>query len=349
MDSLRTGDQMTSFLHSRRSFLATSAVLGGRALLPGRVRGTEPERKQALVAISLDLEMARNFPRWEDTHWDFEKGNLNDETKRYASEAARRVKAHGGRVHFFLVGRALEQENVDWLKEIIAAGHAVGNHTYDHVNVKATKPEDAQFRFRRSPWLVEGQSAAQIIRENVRLTSAAMQSRLGISPAGFRTPGGFSNGLTDRPDLQKMLLDLGFKWVSSKYPSHPNSKPGEEPTEATFDGIVAAQESAQPFVYPGGLIEVPMSPISDIGAFRNGRWKLEHFLEAIRRSLDSVIERGAVFDLLSHPGCLYSMDPEFRAVELICDLVNRAGERARFATLDEIAEMTAKRNAASAR
>ena len=45
--------------------------------------------------------MARNFPTWETTRWDYEKGNLNDETKRYAVEAARRVKAHGGVIHFF--------------------------------------------------------------------------------------------------------------------------------------------------------------------------------------------------------------------------------------------------------
>ena len=55
---------------------------------------------------------------------------------------------------------------------------------------------------------------------------------------------------------------------------------GKEPTREVYDGIVKAQAQAQPFAYPGGLIEVPMSPISDIGAFRNGRWKLEWFLEA---------------------------------------------------------------------
>jgi len=117
------------------------------------------------------------------------------------------VKARGGVVHFFLVGRALEQENVDWLKEILAGGHSIGNHTYDHVNVKATKPADTQFRFQRSPWLAEGKSVAEIIRENIRLASAAIKSRLGSDPNGFRTPGGFPNGLTDRPDVQQMLLD----------------------------------------------------------------------------------------------------------------------------------------------
>jgi len=46
----------------------------------------------------------------EDTHWDYEKGNLNAATKNYALEAARRVKAHGGVIHFFAVGQVFEQE-----------------------------------------------------------------------------------------------------------------------------------------------------------------------------------------------------------------------------------------------
>jgi hypothetical protein len=328
---------MTMHRWSRRSILTSATALGGSAFLPSRARGANEERKQALVAITLDLEMVRNFPQWESTHWDYEKGNLNEETKRYAVEAARRVKAHGGVVHFFLVGRALEQEDVGWLKEIIAEGHSIGNHTYDHVNVKAANPLKAQFRFRRSPWLVEGQSAQEVIGENIRLASAAIQSRLGVAPTGFRTPGGFRDGISDRADLQKMLLELGFKWISAKYPGHPISKPGEEPTASIFDAIVKAQVEAQPFGYPSGLIEVPMSPISDVGAFRSGRWKLDHFLKAVRLGLEWCLANGAVYDFLSHPACLYAMDPEFRAIELICETVKRTGDRAAFANLDEIA------------
>jgi hypothetical protein len=321
---------MKAPVYSRREFLAASAALTGGALLSAKARGAVP--KPAMVAISLDLEMVRNFPRWEDTQWDYEKGNLDETVKRYAVEAARRVKARGGRVHFFLVGRALEQESVDWLAELLAAGHLIGNHTYDHVNVTAQRPQDIQFRFVRAPWLIAGRSPAEVIRENIRLTTAAMQSRLGIAPVGFRT------GLTDRSDLQKMLLDLGFTWVSSKYPTHPTGKSGEEPGPDVFKGIAEAQAEAQPFVYPSGLIEVPISPASDVAAFRTGRWKLEHFLQSIRTGVGWAIERGAVFDFLSHPACLSAMDPEFRAIDLLCDLIAQAGDRARFATLQDIAD-----------
>ncbi len=327
---------------SRREFLHRAAVAGAAAMAPtllAQNRNSEGSLKKAAIAISLDLEMARNFPAWEDTHWDYEKGNLTDTTKRYAVEAARRVKAAGGVVHFFLVGAALEQEDVSWLKEIASMGHSIGNHTYDHVYLLAQKPEEIQFKFKRAPWLIEGRKVSEVIRENIRLTNVALKSRLGIDAAGFRTPGGFADGLRGREDLQRMLLDLGFKWVSGKYPAHPNSEPpGTPPTEKIIEGIVKAQAAAQPFVYPTGLIEIPMAPISDIGAFRNGRWQLEDFLKATERSLNWTIEHGAVFDFLSHPAVLSAKDPEFRTIDLICRLVKQAGDRAEIVSLDTIAE-----------
>lgn len=323
-------------LPTRRHFLAASAAAGAGILAAKISRAAEPAQK-AQIAITLDLEMSRNFPVWEEMRWDFEKGNLNDETKRYTVEACRRVKNHGGVLHCFSVARVCEQENVDWLKEIVAAGHPLGNHTYDHVNVTATRLEDIQFRFKRSPWLVEGRTPAEVIRENIRLANVALKTRVGIDPAGFRTPGGFATGLVDRPDIQKMLLELGFTWVSSLYPPHPVGEPGREPTAEVFAGIVAAQAKAQPFVYPTGLIEVPMNPISDVGAFRNGRWKLESFKEAIRQGVQWAIDHGAAFDFLSHPSCLYVTDPKFETIEMICQMVDKAGDRAELVDLNALA------------
>ena len=218
-----------------------------------------------------------------------------------------------------------EQENLDWLRQLAADGHHIGNHTYDHVNVLATRPEDVQFRFKRAPWLTAGQSVQQTIAENIRLTTVAIRERTGIAVDGFRTPGGFANGLIDRPDIQKMLLAQGFDWASCKYPAHPNSEPGVEPSEAILSGIVAAQSAAQPFLYESGLCEIPMSPASDINAFRSGRWKLDWFLESVRRGLNWSIENRAVYDFLGHPSCLYVADPEFRTIDLICELVDEIG------------------------
>ncbi|MEX0819410.1 MAG: polysaccharide deacetylase family protein [Pirellulaceae bacterium] len=324
----------------RRDWLqsATGLCLGGVVGLGANPRAaTSAEPGKARIAITLDLEMSRNFPRWEDTHWDFEKGNLDDAAKKYAVVAGQRVKACGGQVHYFCVGRVLEQPDVSWLQEIAAAGHPVGNHTYDHVNVLARSNAELQFRFQRAPWLIEERSPAEVIHNNIRITTLALQQRTGIENRGFRTPGGFRTGLHGREDLQEMLLGLGFKWVSSLYPAHANTGPHEEPTAAVYDSIVQAQARAQPFVYPTGLVEVPMSPISDIGAFRTGRWKLEWFLEAVRRAVTWAIEQKAVFDFLAHPSCLGVVDPQFQTIDLICELVKAAGDSAEFANLDQIA------------
>ncbi|MBX9787371.1 MAG: polysaccharide deacetylase family protein [Pirellulales bacterium] len=351
---------------SRRQFFERSLAAAAAGSLVGHLpslaappaSAAQPAARfgdEALVAITLDLEMSRNFPEWDVTHWDYEKGNLDEATKRYAREAARRVKARGGVIHFFAVGRVFEQPDAAWLKEIVDEGHAVGNHTYDHVNVKAQNLSDVQFRFQRAPWLVAGRRPAEVIAENIRLTNLALKERLGIAPAGFRTPGGFNNGLADRPDIQQMLLDLGFQWVSSQYPAHdlgarpaagnPGAKAGAPPVatpdEAVFDSIVAAQAAAQPFVYPSGLIEVPMSAASDVTAFRSGRWPLESFLEATRRGLTWCLEHGAAYDFLAHPSCLGVVDPEFKTIDLICDLVAQAQQPARIVSLETIAARVA--------
>lgn len=334
---------------SRRAFLAGCGAAATGTIWPRpAIIGAEPRQPElapegpetagkALVAITLDLEMSRHYPRWEDTHWDYEKGNLNEPTKAYALAAAKRVAEYGGRIHFFVVGRVLEQESIDWLVDLHRAGHPLGNHTYDHVNVTATELDQVQFRFARAPWLVAGREPREVIAENIRLASAAIKARLGVVPAGFRTPGGFSGGLADRVDVQDMLLAQGYTWVSSQYPAHAMPPAGERPGAVAWQAIVAAQKLAQPYVYTSGLVEVPMSPPSDVSTMRSGKWTLDEFLEGIRVGLAWCLANEATYDFLSHPSCLYVADPEMKAIDLICRMTKEAGEKARFADLEMLA------------
>jgi hypothetical protein len=322
---MRSRNEMT-----RRGALASTAgafVSRGARVRPGKAR----------IAITLDLEMSRHYPTRNQMRWDYEKGNLDDATKQYAMEAAKRVKARGGVVHFFLVGQVLEQENVDWIKHLHGDGHPIGNHTYDHINVLANRQHDLQFRFQRAPWLLEGRTVREAIEWNIKLCAEAMRQRLGFESNGFRTPGGFHSGLHGRHDIQKILLDQGYRWISSLYPQHPTTKPGIAPDDGVFKGIVASHALAQPFHYPSGLLEIPMCGISDVGAFRSARWSLRSFLEATRQSVAWAIENGQVFDLLAHPSCLVVEDPGFEIIELTCDLVANSKGRAEIIGLDAIA------------
>ena len=57
-------------------------------------------------------------------------------------------------------------------------------------------------------------------------------------------------------------------------------------------------------------------------------------------AVEWAIDKRAVFDFLGHPSCLYVTDPQFKTIELICDLVKKAGDRARIVDLGAIAERT---------
>lgn len=328
---------------SRRGFLVAAA--SGTVAAFAADGPTTVRNEKALIAITLDLEMSAEYPSRGMTEWNYRKGDLDAATKRYATAAAELVKDRGGLIHFFALGQTLEQEDVRWLKDLAAAGHPVGNHTYDHVNLKAATPEAVQFRFQRAPWLVRGRTVAEVIEDNVESCTSALRSRTGITPQGFRTPGGFPEGLSDRPDLQAMLLRQGFSWVSSKYARHEAGAAKQEPDDAVYADILRAQADSQPFVYPSGLVEVPMSPISDVTAFRANLWKLDWFLKAIRLAVEQAIESGGVFDFLAHPSCLVVEDPTFEAVKLICELVAAAGDRA---AITDLGAFAARGSAAAA-
>ena len=100
--------------NDRRTFLKTAAAF---AALPAGLLAQETRQKKAQIAITLDLEMSAQYPRDGMTEWNYQKGNLDQATKEYAVGAAEVVKSYGGRLHFFCVGRVLEQADIDWLKE----------------------------------------------------------------------------------------------------------------------------------------------------------------------------------------------------------------------------------------
>ena len=46
------------------------------------------------------------------------------------------------------------------------------------------------------------------------------------------------------------------------------------------------------------------------------------------------IENRACFDFLAHPSCLVATDPDFKTIDMILEIVDRAGERASVVGLD---------------
>ena len=49
-----------------------------------------------------------------------------------------------------------------------------------------------------------------------------------------------------------------------------------------------------------------------------------------------------MFDFLAHPPCLDVTNPEFRTIDLICDLVQKSPDKTEFANLARIARRVAE-------
>ena len=89
----------------RRQFLAGTLAAGLTAATASPAMTSRHQKPKAQIAITLDLEMSRHYPRRGLTEWDYQKGNLDQPTKDYSVRAGELVKKRGGVLHYFCVGR----------------------------------------------------------------------------------------------------------------------------------------------------------------------------------------------------------------------------------------------------
>ena len=225
------------------------------------------------------------------------------------------AKGYGVKLQFFLVGNALEDPDIDYLKQLVDDGHAVDNHTYTHVNVKAKDIPGLQEVYANAPWRAEGLTPLEVIRQEIRQTSDAIEEKLGERPQGFRTPGGFTGGLDDVPDVQDLLRDEGFRFASANYYYPVDHTERHQPREALEAAFHASLNALQPYRYPNGLLEIPLMGITSIWAFRHmdlDRWE---FIDLIKAGVDHAHANKQIFSLCCHPSDIAARDPH-------CDMVD---------------------------
>jgi hypothetical protein len=152
----------------------------------------------------------------------------------------------------FVVGRDLERpRNVEVLRQLVAAGHEIGNHSLDHLYDLTLREEAAQSR--------------QIEVANQRLTA-----ELGVRPSGFRAP-----GYTVTDELLAAVAACGMSYDSSVFPCPPyyaakaarllSMKVSGQSSRAILDtprvlrAPVTPYRIGRPYWTPGtGLLELPI-------------------------------------------------------------------------------------------
>jgi|Deesub1362A_J573_1020465.scaffolds.fasta_scaffold01197_10 hypothetical protein len=108
------------------------------------------------------------------------------------------LEEFGIKATFFVVGKDVEQRgNRAVIRDIIQAGHEIGNHTWSHPYNLVRLPTD-------------------VIRREIEDAHSSLQDITGSPISGFRAPGYNINS-----DVMVTLKDLDYSYDSSIFPSAP--------------------------------------------------------------------------------------------------------------------------------
>jgi hypothetical protein len=202
-----------------------------------------------IASLSLDLDNEWSYLKTRgDAAWESFPSYLDVVVPRFL-EMLKRLDL---RITAFVVGQdAALEKNGPALRSIVAAGHEIGCHSFNH-----------------EPWL-HRYSDAELLDELTRATDV-ISSATGVRPLGFRGPG-FS---LSRPALET-LAALGYQYDCTTFPTYIGplarqyyfwtaklSKSERAQREALFGSLADGLRPLRPYRWDLGarsLIEIPVT------------------------------------------------------------------------------------------
>jgi peptidoglycan-N-acetylglucosamine deacetylase len=151
-------------------------------------------RSKPLASLSLDLDNQWSYMK---THGDAGWQSLPSYLHAVVPRVLQILKERQLTITFFVVGLDASQEsNQDLLRSIVAVGHEIGNHSYQH-----------------EPWL-HLYTLAQLQTELGR-AEEAIEQVTGRKPIGFRGP-----GFSLSAELIELLTRRGYLYDASTFPTY---------------------------------------------------------------------------------------------------------------------------------
>lgn len=147
-----------------------------------------------LASVSLDVDDLWSYLKTHgDAGWEL-RPSYYDVFFPMALETLEALKIH---LTFFVVGRdAANPQHHHWLRAAVAAGHEIGNHSYEH-----------------EPWLHK--YAPDKLAIEIASAEEAIVAATGTRPIGFRGP-----GYSWSPALFEVLVDRGYLYDASTLPTY---------------------------------------------------------------------------------------------------------------------------------
>lgn len=217
---------------------------------------------------------------------------------------------------FFLVGRLVEAAPSAFRRALANPKYEIASHTYSHMGFKSV-----------GTWKCPYTVAA--IEHDIKRGLAVLEKVFReVTVKGICAPGNYYQGIQDRPDIQKMLVRLGMKYVCS-------------------DGRGPRDTIPSPFTQPYWYIKGKLLEVAHTGWHCNMLnslmtdptfWpplpstqlppkKVETVAEQIavyRREFNYAFNNNLIYAPTMHPWSLYRFDPKIKALR---SLLKWAGQK----------------------
>lgn len=201
---------------------------------------------------------------------------------------------------FFIVGKTIEMghRTLRKLRE-----HPdlfdLQQHTYSHLPLKSVNPTDGSAAINNDTNVVGG--SIKRIAAEVRRTSELLRHHLDAECTGIRGPWGYYLGLSDRPDIVRILAQNGIEFTSTYLRNRHDGCP--------------LPLGVQPFYYdkqgPPGVLEIPSQDWIDcqwrvLYGWARTRAFARHLTQVTARISKSKLVWGTCF----HDWSVITLDPE---------------------------------------
>jgi peptidoglycan/xylan/chitin deacetylase (PgdA/CDA1 family) len=241
----------------------------------------------AIMLMGYDVESIPNsLPGDNEQKILFGSKIINsDETSIFVEKAKKLHKEMNVPCTMFITGQVLERE-INNFKPLLNDPELfdLQNHTYSHIRLKTVLEEGP------TNWIAPG-ATLDTIYNDVKKANEVFKNLLGIDCIGLCGPYNYYRGLSDRPDILKILHDLGIRFTRTYGRNAKDYYPVE------FD--------VQPYWYKlqkfGDILEIPVNGWIDIPWKIEFGWKnLEGYLSMIKANIDKIVGDNLVLSHCQH-------------------------------------------------
>jgi Predicted xylanase/chitin deacetylase len=147
---------------------------------------------------------------------------FDDGPGEYGTKVLDALAAHGARATFFLIGQNITPKTRSYLARIVAEGHEIGNHTWDHADLTKL--------------------SAGKLRAELAHTTELIKAFTGVTPQVLRPPYGYTNRRVSDEAKRQGMAQIMWSIDTNDWHDHNPALVAKRTEAATPGSIVLLHE-----------------------------------------------------------------------------------------------------------